>query len=40
MQHQSVALSIYAITTLDMVSEAGIAGKIFQAGVMKFMRAD
>jgi hypothetical protein len=39
-QDQAIALTGYAVTTLDVVSKMQVWGKIFKAGVMKLVRPD
>lgn len=37
-QDKAVPLPVYTVTTLDMVSEAGVRRKVLQTGIVKFMR--
>ena len=39
-QDEAVPLPVYAVATLDMVSEAGVRRKVLQAGIMELMRED
>ena len=39
-QNQAVPLPVYAVTALDMVSEAGVRRKILQTGIVEFVRLD